>query len=162
VYTHPVNAPSIRLARASDLVPIAEVHVASIRGLCARHYPRTVIEQWLSPGPGLYERLLRSSTVFVAERAGEVVGFAAVRLATHEVRAVYVMPGAAGGGLGLRLMQRLERIARAVGLRELRLAATLNAVPFYEHLGWRRHGDEDLVRSGGRCVPMRKRLRRSV
>jgi GNAT superfamily N-acetyltransferase len=159
VYTHAVRAPSIRLARPADLAAIATVHAASVRALCAGHYSPQAIEQWLAPSPGLYDRMLRSSTVYVAERAGQVVAFAAVRLATREVRAMYVSPGATGGGLGLRLMQRLERVARAFGAAELRLSATLNAVGFYERLGWRRDARDTGTRPPQRCVAMRKRLR---
>jgi putative acetyltransferase len=153
-----VKPPSIRLARASDVAAIATVHAASVRGLCARHYRRREIEQWLAPNPGLYARMLRTSTVFVAEASGQVVGFAAVRLASREVRALYIVPGAAGGGLGLRLMLRIERMARAYGLRELHLSATLNAVAFYERLGWRRDPHDDTASPERRCVSMRKRL----
>lgn len=158
MYTRGVVSPSIRLAKAADLPGIARVHAASVRGLCAGHYRRGEIDAWLAPGPGLYARLLKSSTVFVAEMAGEVVGFAAVRLATREVPALYVAPSAAGAGLGLRLLRRVERVARAVGIRELRLSATLNAVAFYERSGWRREA-EAVGGRGHRCVPMRKRLR---
>lgn len=161
MYTRPVKLPSIRQARVSDLTAIARVHAASVRGLCAGHYRAQEIEEWLAPSPGLYARMLKSSTVFVAERSGEVVGFAAVRLATREVRAMYVTPGAAGKGIGLRLMLRLERVARALGIRELRLVATLNAVGFYERLGWRRAPDDDSRPRRRRCVAMRKRLRAS-
>ncbi|WAS98314.1 GNAT family N-acetyltransferase [Nannocystis punicea] len=153
-----MRAPSIRLARPADLAAIATVHAASVRQLCAGHYPPQAIDQWLAPSPGLYARMLRSSTVYVAERGGQVVAFAAVRLATREVRALYVSPGAAGGGLGLRLMRRLERVARAFGMVELRLWATLNAVGFYERLGWRRDVRQSGKRPPHRCVPMRKRL----
>lgn len=158
MYTHPVRAPSIRLARTSDLAAIASVHAASVRELCAAHYSPQAIEQWLAPSPGLYARMLRSSTVYVAERSREVVGFAAIRLATREVRAVYVSPDAAGCGLGQRLLTRLERVARALGIRELRLVATLNAVGFYERLGWRRDPRPPPARPPQRCVAMRKRL----
>lgn len=153
-----MRAPSIRLARPADLAAIATVHTASVRHLCAGHYSPQAIDQWLAPNSGLYERMLRSSTVFVAERAGEVVAFAAVRLATREVRALYVRPDAKGGGLGLRLMQRLERVARAFGMVELRLWATLNAVGFYERLGWRRDARQGGKRPPQRCVAMRKRV----
>lgn len=129
-----------------------------MRALCAGHYSQQAIEQWLAPSPGLYDRLLRSSTVYVAERAGRVLAFAAVRLATREVRAMYVSPGATGDGLGLRLMRRMERVARALGIAELRLSATLNAVGFYERMGWRREPVRAGKRPAPRCVAMRKRL----
>lgn len=148
---------SIRQARAGDLGAIARVHAASVRELCRGHYDVREIADWLAPNPGMFARLLRQATVFVATRGGEIVGFAAVAIGRREIRAVYVDPCAAGGGLGLRLLQRAERIARALGVRELHLAATLNAVGFYERCGWVRD-EAGAIPPGRRCVPMRKRL----
>lgn len=157
LYTHRVVRTSIRLARPTDLGAIARVHEASVRELCRGHYEPREIAEWLAPNPGMFVRLLRQATVYVATRGGAVVGFAAVAVARREIRAVYVDPGAAGGGLGVRLLQRAERVARALGVRELRLAATLNAVGFYERCGWIRDEAGAIPRSR-RCVPMRKRL----
>lgn len=148
---------SIRLAKTGDLAALARVHQTSVRSLCGGHYERREIEQWTAVDPGLYARLLRESTVFVATRAGAIVGFASVSIARREVRAIYVAPASAGGGVGGRLLQRVERLARALGVRELHLVATLNAVSFYERHGWTI--DEAYPRpSSYRCVPMCKRI----
>lgn len=148
---------SIRLADSTDLDAIARVHAASVRSMCAASYRRDELERWIHTGPGLYERLLASSTVYVATLSQEVVGFAAVSIARREVRALYIDPAFAGRGLGARLLRRLELVARALGLRELRLAATLNAIRFYERCGWTRDPRAP-AGSKVRCVPMRKRL----
>lgn len=148
---------SIRLANAGDLAAMARVHLASVRVLCSGHYGREEIERWTTVDPGLYARLLRSATVYVAARSGVVVGFAALSVARREIRAVYVDPAAAGGGVGGRLLTRLERLARALGVRELHLAATLNAVAFYERHGWALDEAHPAL-ANHRCVPMYKRL----
>lgn len=148
---------SIRLARPSDLGAIARVHEASVRELCRGHYEPREIAEWLTPNPGMFVRLLRHSTVFVATRGGVVLGFAAVTIGRRELRAIYVDPCAAGGGVGVRLLARAERVARALGVRELHLAATLNAVGFYERCGWTRD-EKGAVPRDRRCVAMRKRL----
>ena len=148
---------SLRLGRDGDLAAMARVHQASVRGLCKDHYEPHEIERWTAVDPGLYARLLRHSTVFIATRGRVVVGFAAVSIARREVRAVYVAPSAAGGGVGGRLLQRIERLARALGVRTLHLAATLNAVSFYERLGWTL--DEACPTPANyRCVAMCKRI----
>lgn len=152
---------SIRLARPGDLTAIARIHVASVRGLCRTHYAPGQLERWVRQGPRLYEWMLRSSTVFVAERGGVVVGFAAVALARREVRAVYVHPRVAGLGVGPRLLQRCERTARAFGIRVLRLSAALNAVRFYERFGWARSA-AGRSPHGLPCIHMRKLLRPRV
>lgn len=127
---------SIRQARAADQEAIARVHETSTRTLCARSYPPAELARWLSVDPGLYRRLLETTTVFVATQAREVIGFVAVSLVGREIRALYVEPRCAGQGIGAQLLLRAERCARAFGVREIRLAATLNAVTFYKRCGW--------------------------
>lgn len=148
---------SIRLAGSTDLAAIARVHAASVRALCSAAYRDEQLETWVHAGPGLYRRLLGSATVYVATVSRAVVGFAAVSAARREVRALYVDPAFVGLGLGARLLLRVEQVARALGLREIRLAATLNAVHFYERCGWSRDARAP-VRADSLCLPMRKRL----
>ena len=101
---------------------MARVHVAAVAHLCRTHYRPHELARWTNQGPGLYTAL---------------VGFAAVSLAAGVVRAVYVHPGHAGGGVGGRLLARIERAARVYGVRRLVLDATLNATPFYSRAGYR-------------------------
>lgn len=148
---------SVRQARDGDIAALARIHQASVRGLCRRHYEPAEIERWTTVDPGLYARLLRDATVFVATLDGEPVGFAAVSLARREVRAIYVAPAAAGAGIGARLLMRIERLARALGISWLQLAATLNAVGFYERHGWTLDKDCHAPRNY-RCVAMKKQI----
>lgn len=149
---------SLRLARVHDVPAMARVHVAAVAHLCRTHYRPAELARWTNQGPSLYTALVRSATVVVAERNGVVVGFAAVSLATGVVRAVYVHPGHAGGGVGARLLARIERSARVYGVRRLTLEATLNATAFYGRAGYR-----PLARTrsglGLKCVRMAKLLR---
>lgn len=131
---------SIRMASACDVPAMARVHVAAVRALCRTHYRAHELSRWISQGPGLYSGLMRSATVMVAEQGGAIVGFAAASLANGYVRAVYVAPGAAGSGVGGRLLARLERAARVFGVRRLKVDATLNAAGFYERAGYRKVG----------------------
>lgn len=47
-----------------------------------------------------------------------------------------------GKGLGRRVVTFLEDSARALGLQRVFLGAQLQAIPFYEKLGYRCYGDE--------------------
>lgn len=155
-----MSGPTIRLARAADAPALARVHVAAVEALCAEHYRPEELRRWTTQGSGLYVELLRSSTVMVAVRGAEVVGFAAATLARGLVRAVYVDPRHAGGGIGGRLLARIERAARVLGVRRLRLAATLNAAPFYLRAGYRARGP-GRTGLGLACVQMEKVLANS-
>jgi putative acetyltransferase len=131
---------SIRLARASDIPALARVHVAAVRAMCRSHYRSHELARWVAQGPALYTGLVRTATVVVAEKNGVVVGFAGASLAHGYVRAVYVAPGHAGSGIGGRLLARIERSARAFGVRRLTVDATLNAETFYTRAGYRSQG----------------------
>lgn len=149
---------SIRMATACDVPAMAHVHVAAVRSLCRTHYQAHELSRWISQGPGLYSELVQSSTVMVAELDGEVVGFAGASLAHGYVRAVYVAPGAAGSGVGMRLLVRLERVARVFGLQQLTVDATLNAAGFYERAGYRKR-ERRTTGLGLGCIRMVKLLR---
>jgi N-acetylglutamate synthase-like GNAT family acetyltransferase len=57
------------------------------------------------------------------------------------INATCVRPDAARRGIGRTLVAVMEAAARASGATEVRLNATLNAVGFYETLGYSRAGD---------------------
>jgi len=83
----------------------------------------------------MYLQAMRDETMFVAERAGSVVGFCCVL--GNEVRGLYVDPET-GRGTGSALLKRAEAVALQGDPAEVRLTSTLNAVPFYERQGYQR------------------------
>lgn len=52
-------------------------------------------------------------------------------------RYVFVEPAAAGSGVGRLLMDEIDASTRAAGRPRLQLWSSLNAVPFYQALGFR-------------------------
>ena len=70
-------------------------------------------------------------------------------------------PRAVRQGVGARLLRTLEEVARVAGLSVLRLKSTLNALPFYEHAGFRieAHATHRIsLEVALACVEMRKEL----
>lgn len=55
---------------------------------------------------------------------------------------IAVMSGLRGRGIGTEILRRLLREARRQGIREPYLHAQVQAVPFYERLGFSREGGE--------------------
>lgn len=128
---------TIRRAREDDAAAAMRVHRSAIRELCRAHYTEEQIEAWSGPRPaGRFERAIREREFYVAEEGGEVVGFGNLNPEACEVEAVYVAPAAAGRGVGLELLRTLEARARELGLKRLRVDASLNAVGFYERAGY--------------------------
>ena len=142
---------TIRKARQEDKEAIWRVHGGAIRGTCASHYSREVIEIWAGRlRPEKYAEAIDKYDFFVAEEDGVVVGFGELGWEAGAIQGLYVSPDVAGRGVGRKLLRTLEERARAYGLKSLRLTSSLNAVPFYERAGFKTV--EELTETIGRGV----------
>lgn len=77
---------------------------------------------------------------------------------TAKVQRVAVLAYLRGRGLGRRVMEAVEALAREDGFREVVLDAQLHAEPFYQKLGYRRASDDLFYDAGILHVRMRKSL----
>lgn len=104
---------------------------------------------------------MEKTEFLVAEEQNRIVGLGVLDVEKSLVNAVYVDPSYVKKSVGRRLVGALEEIARTKNVTELRLNSTLNAVPFYEALGYS-HGKIPVTRlpNGTElpCVAMAKRL----
>jgi len=133
---------TIRRARQGDKEAIWRVHGGAIRGTCAGHYSREVIEIWAGRlRPEKYAEAIDKYEFFVAEADGVIVGFGELGPEGGAIQGLYVSPDVKGRGVGRELLRTLEERARAYGLKSLRLTSSLNAVPFYERAGFRAVGE---------------------
>ena len=159
----PEPAPvRIRPASSEDVDGIWHVHNESIRALCSGRYQPREISAWIAfRPPEAYRAALGSRNLFVAESAGEIVGFGQFDPARGEVEACYVSPEAVGRGIGSDLLARMEGLARSTGHKVMHLNATLNAEPFYARMGYKRLGaavhrvGDDVELD---CIRMQKKL----
>lgn len=127
----------IRRATVSDANAISDVHAASIRGLARQHYSGEQIATWIGNRSSLsYLAPIVHKFVLVHEDDSRVRAFAQLNLETSTVEAVYVEPKYARKGIGASLVVVLETYALNTGVIELRLDSSLNAVGFYERLGY--------------------------
>lgn len=127
----------IREALVDEAEPIWLLHSRSVRGLCQKAYTPQQIEAWIN-GKNVddYRERIRNHPSFVAEQDGRLVGYARYYPNTSELCSIFVSPDCARQGIGRQLVQRLCWEATAAGLKYLWLDASLNAVPFYEALGF--------------------------
>ena len=152
---------NIRKATPADAAEICSVHIASILGLCDRSYSKEQIDAWIEPlVPGLYLPAMEKFTFFVAEQ-DHILGFSMLDVEGAELNAIYLHPDAVGRGIGRRLLELAEQLARQRSVKILRLKATLNAVGFYQACGFRQVGTNVHRTPSGLeldCVEMEKRL----
>ncbi|KAA0255409.1 MAG: GNAT family N-acetyltransferase [Acidobacteria bacterium] len=133
------GAFSLRRAGVADAEGIHAVHTASIRSLCRGFYTDAQIETWTGVlVPERYRLVLEDTgrQVWVAQGPEGLAGFGQLNPVSRELEALYVHPDHAGSGVGRALLCHLEGLAKESGAGALRLTATLNAVPFYERMGW--------------------------
>jgi ribosomal protein S18 acetylase RimI-like enzyme len=126
----------VRPARRGDEPGILCAHLRAIRETASRWYTADQIAAWsVNLGPEIYVAAIEGGRLFVAEEAGEVLGFGELNPETGEVIAIYVRPDAQERGIGRRLLAEAVGRARRAGVAEIRLVSSINAAEFY-----RRHG----------------------
>ncbi len=158
-------AITVRPMRPDDARTFLDIHSRAVRGLAAGHYSAEVIDAWaIAATDGNAQRLLQNpddEIRLIAELDGESVGLGSLVAASSELRACYVVPEAARRGVGAALVREIESLARARGLAELQLTASINAEPFYLAMGYEVvERTERRLRSGPvmSAVKMRRRL----
>ena len=128
----------IRSATVADAAAIFRVHMASIDGLAGSHYLPQQIAAWRGRrSPDAYLESIARKVVLVAEELGSLTGFGQLNVDCSCVEAIYVLPQATRQRVGTQLLAAIEAQARANGLTELSLDASLNSVAFYAHAGYR-------------------------
>lgn len=130
---------SFRAARPDDAETVFNTTKASMAGLARGCYSPAQIENWMGERtPRFYEDLIAKGRMTVCLRDGVVVGF--VDAEPGEVTRLFVLPEAAGAGLGLRLLDIGVAQARSGHGGPIRLEATINAEAFYRRYGFRSTG----------------------
>jgi GNAT superfamily N-acetyltransferase len=148
----------VRPARAEDAGQIALVHVRSWQGAYRGLIPQAFLDELdVAQRTRTWERALAEADnpragVLVADDGGNVVGFVGYFPSRDpdadpdligEIGAIYLLPGAWGGGIGKRLMEAaLGRLAGA-GFTQVTLwvlDSNDRARRFYEAGGWSADG----------------------
>lgn len=145
----------IRNAMDADAPIISRIIVGTLRASNAQDYSSEIIsqvEQSFSPQAIL--RLLAQRQVFVATLGNHVVATAS--LDQDVVRSVFVEPAYQGRGIGRQLMTRIQLIAIAGGLNELRVPSSITAEGFYASIGFKKI--RDVFHESERTIIMSKTL----
>lgn len=133
----------------ADAAGIAQVFHASVHGLACANYAPEQLDAW-SPAPrdaAWYQARAGTRAAWVAERGGEIVGFAELEPDGH-VDMVYVAPAAARQGVATALYEALEAQARESGFARLFVEASETALPFFIRMGFGSPQRRDFQRNG--------------
>lgn len=168
------STTNIRAATPGDAAAIAKVQVASWHETYAGLIPDAMLAALsVDERTTRWARILGAasdplgSSVFVAERAGEVVGFAScgpqrdealrARGFPGEISAIYVLQGAQNAGTGRRLMRAAARSLHDRGCHAASLWVLRDNQParsFYERLGGAVIGEKEDHRDGATLVEL--------
>jgi GNAT superfamily N-acetyltransferase len=127
----------IRKFIPEDAKELSTVMRAAVRISNSDDYPPKVIQilcDAYSP-----EKLLRSARrchLFVAGEGEKIVG--TITLMQNRISRMFVDPKQQRKGIGKKLIQHVERFARKLGLKELKVRASLTAFEFYQKCGYKK------------------------
>lgn len=126
---------------------MVDVHYAAVQAVDRRHYSDEVISAW-SPPPDARRRdwladlIGQDSTLCTVAVAddGAIAGFCIAIPGQALLKALYVHPGFAGQGIGVKLLRAMESRCGAMGIESLQLNASRNAEAFYRRCGYETRG----------------------
>lgn len=84
----------------------------------------------------MLEERLKTAECWIAEDDGLIAGFCAFIPALTELKSLYVHPEFQGRGVGALLMGACMERARELGIPQISLESSANAIQFYEKFGF--------------------------
>jgi len=129
----------VREATSDDAPDVLAVHRAAIGAIEPGAYTAAQLDAWAAAqdDPTQYPFDDAGQYLAVAETdAAGVVGFVGVDRADGVLETLYVHPDHAGMGVGSDLLTHAEGVLREAGHQRVVMAASRNAVPFYERHGY--------------------------
>ena len=142
------NEVQYRPAKSQDAKAMVNIHYKAVHAIPKTFYSQAVISAW-SPRPDKnridwLQAMIQNgnSCCFVAEQEEKLIGFAIVLLAEKKLQAIYVNPKAKGKGVGYELMAKVESAAAQKGVKSLTLKASINALKFYQNIGYKEKGEK--------------------
>jgi GNAT superfamily N-acetyltransferase len=152
---------AFRKAQASDTPAIWSIRKAAIYQGCTGFYPDDTLKTWAeAPPTEKFQRHVQRDC-HLAMIDGHIAGFGSLDLTSGYVAAMFVDPSHMGRGVGKLMLGYLEQLARAAGLKQLHLDASLNAVPVYRACGFTGEQSSKYQSPTGvilDCVKMQKAL----
>ena len=151
----------IRRATPDETQIAFDIRRLAIRHQCIGAYSQQQMLDWTKgAAEDGYDTLMEKHFYLVCTE-GEPVATGMLDLEQHEIGAIFIRPDFMQRGLGKRVLFFLEDLARELGLAEVCLDATLNAVDFYRRCGY--VGEESAIYQSPSglqlaCVPMVKKL----
>jgi N-acetylglutamate synthase-like GNAT family acetyltransferase len=125
---------NIRKAREKDRNRCLEIIVSCLREINSQDYDDDVINRLVEKYKENFMEMPGVS-IFIVEREEQILGTAAITT-QGQIRDVFIDIAQHRKGLGTRLMEKLEDIAKTENLEKVFLFAALSSVDFYKKLDY--------------------------
>lgn len=127
----------VREFKAGDEPHLWQVFFSAVHQTAAADYSIEQLHAWAPVDRDLsaWTNKIREIQPFVAERDGQVVGYADVQ-ATGYIDHFFVSPTVARQRVGSLLMRRIHAVAQQRGVPKLFANVSITARPFFEHWGF--------------------------
>jgi putative acetyltransferase len=137
-------AVRFREADVSDAQTLWWTKQAAIDEIETDEYTEAELRAWKPDGEAVadFERAIESGTftILIAEVDSETAGYGVLNHQDGRIDAVFVHPDHGGQGIATSLVRQLETRAQMHGISGLTIVSSLNALSFYESLGYRKSG----------------------
>src|SRR3981189_1555908 len=129
--------PALRPFLAEDTPVLAAIFAASIEELTGDDYSEAQRQAWASVAEdeAQFGKRLAGQLTLIATLQNSPVGFASLKGPDH-IDLLYVHPSVAGRGIASMLVDALEKLAGARGVKSLTVDASDTAEPLFRKRGY--------------------------
>jgi len=136
-----ISNSNIKIEKATkeNVMDIVKIHKECISKINSKTYPGSVIKEWLGQvtKQNVLDQLDTSKWLVIREK-DNIVGFCQYDLGGEELYQIQILPKYQGKGYGKYFYDFIEKDFVHNNVNKISLFATLNAVPFYESMGFKR------------------------
>jgi len=125
----------IRKFKDEDALEASDLIRKTLSEENSKFYPNSVIEYMYNEfSPKFLIELSKEREFFVAIKNSKMIG--TITIINDYIGTVFVNPEYHSKGIGTKLMETIENLAKKRKIEKLRLESSINAVDFYEKLGY--------------------------
>ena len=146
----------IRKFKDEDALEASDLIRKTLSEENSKFYLNSVIEYMYNEfSPKFLIELSKEREFFVAIENSKMIG--TITIINDYIGTVFVNPGYHSKGIGTKLMETIENLAKERKIENLRLNSSINAVDFYEKLGYKK-GEQSQSEEYGITYEMSKGL----
>ena len=128
---------TIRKFKDEDAIKASDIIRKALSEVNSKFYPKSVINYMCNEfSPEFLIELSKEREFYVATENSKIIG--TITIIHDYIGTVFVNPENSIKGIGTKLMKSIENLATQRKIKKLRLESSVNAVNFYEKLGYKK------------------------